>query len=392
MGEQHVWGQSVRGVIDSEPLPIESSELMLDDLLHRVGVRLQLTETQHGLATARYESIADWFEREGSPIAAYSPHIYPQGSLKVGTTVRPIGRCEFDLDLVCVLQVAPQTFKNPEDALVLIEKRLQAHGQYVVMLDRKKRPRCVRVLYADDFHLDIVPACPYPVAGEHAIVVPDRNLQSWHPSNPHGFAAWFEKEAGKALLIAKADPVPGFELVERKAPLKRVVQLMKRWRDVAFREDPKLAPSSIVLTTLAATHYDGDASVYSALAKILFGIARSLPAQGRLVVLNPVSLQEDLSDGWDRVSGAYEAFCTRLSGFAARWHALSRARGIPAAAAILEELFDEEVGTLVKAQAQMIQAVRKQRLLGVDRRNVALRSVVASAGVVPVQRNTFYGD
>jgi hypothetical protein len=53
--------------------------------------------------------------------------------------------------------------------------------------------------------------------------------------------------------MEKAKPVPAQEAVHEKEPLQLAVQLLKRWRDLAFAEEC-LAPISVVLTTFVKDH------------------------------------------------------------------------------------------------------------------------------------------
>lgn len=75
----------------------------INDLLVRIAVSLQLTPTQYRAAVQHYEAVARWLSVPGTLVAQYAPEIFPQGSLRIGTTVRPISRDEYDLDLVCQL-------------------------------------------------------------------------------------------------------------------------------------------------------------------------------------------------------------------------------------------------------------------------------------------------
>ena len=57
----------------------------------------------------------------------------------------------------------------------------------------------------------------------------------------------------KSLLVMEAmekkaqqEPLPDKENVEEMSPLKRVVQLMKRYRDVCYTDDLDIAPKSII--------------------------------------------------------------------------------------------------------------------------------------------------
>src|SRR3712207_3431678 len=106
----------------------------LDDLLNRIGIKLQLSPTAHDLAAERYKAIAAWLRADGSPLAEYELEIYPQGSLRIGTTVKLRGRKEFDLDFVCEFQVDPSVFPDPIKLLDIIEARLLMHGTYRYMV------------------------------------------------------------------------------------------------------------------------------------------------------------------------------------------------------------------------------------------------------------------
>src|SRR5207249_7388814 len=99
------------------------------------------------------------------------------------------------------------------------------------------------------------PACPHPGDGTDRVVVPDRKAQAWTASNPKGYAGWFESRCALGETVIKAiQPLPTQEPTGRKPPLKRIAQLLKRWRDVRYRHHPPSAPIPNVLTTLAASY------------------------------------------------------------------------------------------------------------------------------------------
>jgi len=155
----------------------------LDALLDQVCRALQLTPTQYLDAKKKYEAVGEWLGAEGSLLQLFRPVIYPQGSMRLGTTNRPWRREEFDLDLVCQFHGCGNA--NPLAVYDAVHVRLAGHGTYKPILEKKKR--CVRLNYAGDFHLDILPACPDPSRGGSCVRVPD----CWMPSNPIGFAARF---------------------------------------------------------------------------------------------------------------------------------------------------------------------------------------------------------
>src|SRR5690606_13324762 len=125
---------------------------------------------------------------------------------------------------------------------------------YAAMLE--EMPRCWRLNYANQFHLDITPAVPHPLEPLPALVVPDRRLRRWVPINPTGYRELFERRAALRLpLMAPAGgiraDVADFPMhLGPKGVLRRLVQLLKHHRDLAF-QSPAIAdlrPISIIIT------------------------------------------------------------------------------------------------------------------------------------------------
>jgi len=364
----------------------------LDELLHRIAVDLQLTPTQHKTADLRYGAIGQWLEGPGSPLQGAHPTIYPQGSLRIGTTVKPLARQEYDLDLVCELQLDWRLLTNPVDLLNAVEERLRQHGQYRQMIERKNR--CVRINYAGDFHLDILPACPDPSSGPGCVVVPDRRAQGWRPSNPQGYAEWFENRAKlfQTLLTERMAPLPGWQPENMKPPLKIAVQLLKRWRDIAYARVAEHAPSSIILTTLAGLHYDGAQSVSVVLSVVLDRIVGFIETSGpRLMLPNPTNQQEDLSECWNDPR-SYCLFCDGIRAFHGTWRTLQQRRGIPEVALLLESLFGKDLTIrALKEQAESVEELRSLGKLASAKGSGKLGIATSSTPSVAVRPNTFFG-
>src|SRR5712664_4182042 len=272
---------------------------IVDDLLSLICQQLQITDSQHRQAESRYEALAFALDAPRSPLSGHGPALYPQGSLKLGTTVRPLGREEFDVDIVCELATDARQFPHPPALITGIAKYLNMLPAYVGKIRTKNR--CVRIAYSDQFHMDVLPACQDPFNGGSHLVVPDRDSQGWKPSNPKGYARWFESRCAYTLKLVegKSEPIPPKEPVAVKPTLKLATQLLKRWRDVKYVEHKNLAPISIVLTTLAGLHFAGQDSVSVALAGILDKInGETAGSVSRVVVVNPVNEAEDLSEKW----------------------------------------------------------------------------------------------
>jgi len=366
----------------------------LDDLLHRICVDLQLSPTDHKLAVDHYKAIGEYLHAKDSPIAKYDPDIYPQGSLRIGTTVKPRGQQEYDLDLVCEMKgLKPAECADPISLLNDIERWLKANGIYKDKVERMNR--CVRVNYEHKFHLDILPACPDGGSGYCCVVVPDRKADDWKPSNPKGYAEWFEKIAKSSefeVYFKAIEPVPHQEMLELKPPLKRAVQLIKRDRDIKLGYDSKAA-ISIVLTTLSAQNYFGQESVNETLMGILEGIVASLPSDGSILrVENPMNKEERFSERWEDDPKLYNEFKEWITEFRNDWRAVNQAAGLPRRTPHLSKLFGEErVIKAIEYQANSIGSMRPSGGLGIEKSTGIITSV-KSTGTVTVRENNFYGE
>ncbi|MFD1777212.1 cyclic GMP-AMP synthase DncV-like nucleotidyltransferase [Fredinandcohnia salidurans] len=371
-----------------------SASNQLDDLLHRVGAKLQISKPQRKLAEERYLAVGTWLSKDEDLFNGADVEIYPQGSLSISTTVKPLSKQEYDLDLVCQINQTWQG-KDPLKLLDSIEKRLKENKMYVNMVERKNR--CIRLNYANEFHMDILPAHPADNTSSTSVKVPDRKAKGWKDSNPKGYTDWFNDRSYQygILLEKRADikPLPHDENIERKPPLKRAVQLIKRYRDVYFDDTPDSAPISIVLTTLAGQIYEGQASVYEAISDILDGILIHLPNSGeRLVVLNPTNQKEDLSERWDGHPELYMEFVKFIRDFKEKWDGLNELRGIHEIAEELKAMFGENViNETLKEQAEYMEKSRKNNQLGVVGAGL-LVAATKEENVIPLRKNTFYGE
>jgi hypothetical protein len=406
----------------------ESDTGFLDDLLHRVASKLQLTEAEYDLAEERYEGVGSWLAREEGEIAHLDPAIYPQGSVRIGTTVQPIGRDEFDVDLVCEFDCDWTEIDNPLDVLYAVERCLRRNGNYSNLVERKNR--CIRLNYAGEFHMDILPACPVKDANDDRVKVPDQETSEWTDSNPKGYATWFERRAEERepVQFREHEPIPDREDADQKAPLKRAVQLLKRARDVAYKSHDNLTedpPISVVLTTIAGHFYTGEGSVFNALDGILEKTEHAIqqarrsdnggrlsvlnPAvrtddflefreggssKGRLVVLNPTNEEEDFSERWDEDPASYEDFVDWTKELNRAWDNLRAVEDISEAKDRLSRLFGEDLTSeVIQDQAEFVRNAQGKGALGVGATGaIASEKDRSERSGSRVRGNTYYGE
>lgn len=305
-----------------------------EQLLTELVADLELPDSAYEKAVSRYESIGKWLGREGSLCADCDPHIFPQGSFRLGIAIKPLsGLEEYDLDLACNLRsgVDSNTHTQKElKELVGTELELYRNAQNIKQSLEAKH-RCWRLEYADSlkFHMDIVPCVPESEIRKKSLVVAmesygvvaslaqkvaelavgitdDRHpnycqkVPDWLISNPEGYAQWFESNMHPSQLLkaacesAQVDEVPIYKI---KTPLQRAVQILKRHRDKMFADNPDSKPISVIITTLAASSYSGGSSLESALKEVLLGLKQFVNSDSN-EVRNPVNPEENFADRW----------------------------------------------------------------------------------------------
>lgn len=297
--------------------------------LENLTDNIDISETRYKEAEGHYKAIGEWLGKDDSPLAPYSPEIYPQGSFRLGTVVKPISdNDEYDIDLVCQLELSKQEVTQKE-LKQMIGDRLKENKKYVQMLDKKEGRRCWTIQYADgaQFHMDILPTIPEETVfieslkgigipaewAKYAICLTDKTFwnydqydDDWPRSNPRGYAAWF-KERMKVQYTARRKMIAdsmraGIEDVPEylvKTPLQRSIQLLKRHRDIAFLDDPDNRPISIIITTLAALAYNNQADLIEALTDIVKQMPKYIKRTNGIVqILNPVNPNENFAEKW----------------------------------------------------------------------------------------------
>lgn len=296
-------------------------------LLNKIAQALDIPESLFDEAQKKYKAVGTWLGEGNSPLAGYSPQIYPQGSFLLGLVVKPLSdRDDFDIDLVFELAI-PKNHLTQKELKNLVGDRLKEQDKYREMLEDEKR-RCWTLKYAENaqFHLDILPAVPnYDQSirlkeqgvpqdlAQTSIAITDNTLPNfdkltldWPRGNPKGYAAWFRErmivqyeEIRKELaetLKAQIDNVPEYRI---KTPLQRCIQLLKRHRDIVFKNDPENKPASIIITTLAGLAYNNEADLTDSLINIVEGMPQNIAVRhGIYWLANPVDPTENFADKW----------------------------------------------------------------------------------------------
>lgn len=377
---------------------LHDNGLQREDILTRIAVSLELDETRKQRMESAYNAVYDILEIDEVFFSKVDFLVYPQGSKAIGTTVKPRGKEEFDLDITVEIRDPYYNYTSSEIYNHLI-RVLSNNDTYKEKLVKKNR--CARIDYVGDFHMDVLPGCII-ISGDSKIMVPDRELSSWTSSNPKGYANWFTQKAEtvsssnlnkafrtfSALNEAKAEQeeLPNDD-VYSKEPLKRAVQLTKRYRDIYFEKNPKHKTSSIVLTTIFGELYEGESSIYETIDSILNKIVKRyadyqylFESQGvykRIKVLNPVNSDEDFTEKWDKEKEYYTQFIAFAKSYKEKWEKLKNGNF-----GVAEELFgSDRIKGILTEQLKEIAKNEKNQL--------------EAAGVTIMSGNTFvdrYGN
>ena len=146
----------------------------------------------------------------------------PQGSLALRTIIKPVKEYdEFDADIQVVMN--PNSAWEPKDYLQEVYDTLKQNKNYEDKLELKTR--CVRIKYAGDFHMDLVPRITEN--GNHYIF--NRIENEKEVTDGNGYREWFNQKNS----ITDGN-------------LKRVVRLLKFHRN----HKRTYSVASVLLTTL----------------------------------------------------------------------------------------------------------------------------------------------
>lgn len=344
----------------------------LDVLLADIAVRIQLTPTDHRLAVGHYLAIHQWLERDGSPLAGLIESFYTQGGFSIGaTTARHAEDADFDID--AMVQVTMHHDTDPEDVLSTLHTAIRGEpgSRYYDKTERKSR--CVTVKY-DGMHLDITPAVLIPSLEERtSFIFHSKKTASGFDkarlvANPWGFAEWFLRQTPPEAAFgqfferqsleyerlrftkaeSEADPVPDQDPAYRKSRAVIALQLMKRWRNLAYhaRHAALRLPPSVVLAHSVAVNANRTSSLSEELLHQVVSLISALEAAERrgmtYKAVNPVCDPYDvLTDRWPEDLNSQRILIDELRAFAVDIQRLRSGLSVPEMRKTLEKLFGE---------------------------------------------------
>lgn len=378
----------------------------LNDLYERIVKTIDISNNMFDSAEQEYMQLGKWIDQE---TPQYNISVYAQGSFALGTVIKPIDdREDYDLDLVC--EFAQQYgFSAEKLKCSVVKPLLQKYRK--IKGDIKEKRRCWHVEYEDvpNFHMDIIPSVnriDYIDITDHD---EDNDTYDYIGSNPKGYIEWFngKKSERRKILYenfckeirstekcsADVEKIKEYHL---KTPLQKAIQILKRHRDIMFKDDDNhLKPISIIITTIAADLYNNEDNIVDTLTNFFSNAKNYIESKmvgSEYHIDNPTYTGgevENFAEKWNKHSERKDAFFEWLKKaeydlidkhlyYLIRTQMadnLRQALGDVTTHRVFDEMAEEE-HTATKNQTKKIDTAT---------------GAITSAGSIPVPRSNHYG-
>lgn len=290
---------------------------IINEIYENIAEELNISDSVFENAKRSYKALGEFLENN----IEYPVEVYPQGSMNLGTLIKPIGDDDdYDLDAVCKIH---NNFDSPKDLKELVGNALKKSERYKKMLADEGK-RCWTLNYSDDshFHMDILPSIPNNITDKSIkITHKENNSYKYMVSNPEAYADWFDKlqenERRNLYRIKnrqfsnKVEDLRNFGI---RTTLQKAIQILKRHRDIQYAnatdEERECKPISIIITTLVGKMYSGNESILDLIDKFCTSYEEyiEIDSNGNYVIPNPVNKNENFADKWKIYPERQEAF------------------------------------------------------------------------------------
>jgi hypothetical protein len=333
-----------------------------DQLLAEIAVRVQLSPSRHRQATQRYQTVANWLERDESWLKDRVSQLYPQGSMAIGATILSRdSQDRYDIDIAAELLLPEEM--SPKRVLDGLYETIKGTpgSQYYQMT--RRRSRCVTIEYAE-MHMDITPVIRRPSTLERESWIFENRKETPQAearlvANPYGLAEWYNQRthadddpfanAFRVLAMsydtmqADVDPVPEHEQLENKSQPTIVLQLIKQWRNFQYEGKEDQGPPSVILSRIVAESSNPRLPLSKDLEFTAIRVADYIEAHGKShqPITNPVCPEDVLSDRWKVDGPEARIFVQKLRKFSSEISRLNEGCDVSEAKGILAGLFGE---------------------------------------------------
>lgn len=296
------------------PSPLsDEGDILLADVL----ARFQQPPGKYEIAEERYQTLADWIERDGSPLKGAVSLVYPQGGVAQGSSIASRAtNDEFDVD--AMVELSPHIDRGPAYVLDLLFRTVRGEpgSRYYSMTTRCTR--CVQVGYVDKMHVDLTPAVlQIGTPLRQSTIFHHRAEDGDNPGmrftgNPYGFNEWFKLNTPPELLLkmafdeerayAATEPLPEQVGIHGMSRALASLQFVKRFRNLRYDRRDQRSPPSVLLAKLVAQYKAGEIRFAAAVLehmRNLLGIFADHQYRSTLIhEVNPTCSADVLTDRW----------------------------------------------------------------------------------------------
>lgn len=392
-----------------------------EKILLALGESLDISETQYNALVQSYGAVGKFLQ--GDPeLSVYDPLVSPQGSLRLGTIIQPINEDDdMDVDLVFRLKEKSPEW-TPKALKDKVGARLKSSPRYSKMLDDEGK-RCWTLLYRQDsdnmkerYHMDILPSVANKDYEEQmrrvlteafdlkkldsiSIRITDKeregyttqtDIKDWLKSNPDGYAIWFANRCKLRVstrLLLTEDIIPIGKYNPNKTPLQRIVQILKRHRDIRFNHNDK-KPISIIITTLAAQAYQGESNILEGLVTVVNHMRDYITRDenGNDKVANPLNPDENYAEKWIKDPERRDNFYKWFEAVHDDLKAILSSKGTA-----IWKTMDKPFGQLIVESANKRYTERMKANIKSGGAKIASTGLLGAVGQTLNAGNTFYG-
>ena len=293
------------------------SKQNIDKMLRKIAKEIEISKTEYEKAVKSYNAVGTFIDNN---IPQYDIKVVPQGSFRLGTVIKPVtDKDEYDIDLVAIID---HKFINAKELKNIVGDALKSSNRYSEKLVEGKRCWTIEYSESSKYHMDILPTMmsdTYSTNKELTMThkEDEKSDYEFRQTNPEAYYDWFVERMEEERKRLKEEyavrnkleivDVPEYEI---KTTLQVAIQILKRYRDIKFKETPDIKPISIILTTLMAKVYTGKESVYELIEKFSKAYMRHIEKDenGNIIIKNPVNENENFADKWQKYPERREAF------------------------------------------------------------------------------------
>ena len=293
------------------------SKQNIDKMLRKIAKEIEISKTEHEKAVKSYNAVGTFLDNN---IPQYDIKVVPQGSFRLGTVIKPItDEDEYDIDLVAIID---HKFLSAKELKNIVGDALKSSDRYSEKLVEGKRCWTIEYSESSKYHMDILPTMmsdTYLTNKELTMThkEDEKSDYEFRQTNPEAYYDWFVERMEEERKRLKEEyairnkleivDVPEYEI---KTTLQVAIQILKRYRDIKFKETPDIKPISIILTTLMAKVYTGKESVYELIEKFSkeYMMHIEKDENGNIIIRNPVNENENFADKWPKYPERRKAF------------------------------------------------------------------------------------